>query len=229
MACALPGILICTASRASPLRRGLSKTDIGNHSCVVCSEHSTTLSPAGSSEEACVCLPGFQFSPALHTCEQCPAGLFQDSTSDSNCSLCVVDVYCPAQSVEPVACPYASASLSGAKSVYGCACNAGFTTSPSAKAFPLGARRVHPRIAPFSCVCLESCLAPPAPSTTSPPRPRTTTGRCGCGDGMHLMPALCVCGAGLAQHDGLGYDEMPCVDLGPQRPRDTFILWRWHA
>ena len=121
-----PGYADLHGTACEPCATGSFKTDIGNHTCVLCSEHSTTLGPAGASQEECVCLPGFQQSHVAHACEPCAAGLFKDSISDSNCSICAADAYCPAQSLLPVACPYASAAQPGAQSVYDCACDAGF-------------------------------------------------------------------------------------------------------
>jgi len=93
----------------TPCVKGTWRT-VDTAACVACSANETTVLEASTSENACVCKPGFELASDSH-CVQCPAGKFKSTEADSVC----------------VNCPDYSTSAAGAVNITDCECAKGTT------------------------------------------------------------------------------------------------------
>ena len=103
--------------------------------CVTCPPNSSTLSVEGGDLPTdCVCGPGFQplflIDSSTGVCHACLAGTFRLSRmlneSDSPCSVCPQDHYCPVGSRVPIPCPVGEVSVAGSGSQNECQCPPGY-------------------------------------------------------------------------------------------------------
>lgn len=159
---------------------------IGSTNCLNCPQNKTTVVESSTAIEACLCLPGYEFS-SIDNCKLCANGKFKTTYSNNDqCAACSSGTYYP-ESLAPyianncVVCPGGKISSEGAFGVEECVCEAGYYESETQECSACESQ--------FYCTGNNVKTACPMNALSS--HPRTLESHCHCKSGFYTQDGIC--------------------------------------